>query len=147
MEMVASATGPVNLYWSVFRGINGMPPVLAAYCVGPRATELSRESEENAMEIVMDDLQRLFPKTAPRRALVNYRFVNWAKDPFARGGYSFLRPGARGARASLRATDTGALFWAGAGTESQPVSELVETAYLSGLRAAAEAGVALETRM
>ena len=147
MEMVASATGPVNLYWSIFRGIKGMPRVLSAYCVGPRATELSRESEENAMEIVMDDLQRLFPKSAPRRALVNYRFVNWAEDPFARGGYSFLRPGARGARASLRATDTGALFWAGAGTESRPISELVETAYLSGLRAGAEVRASLETRL
>lgn len=146
MEMVACATGPVNLYWSVFRSVKGRPSVLTAYCIGPRAAELSKESEENALEIVMADLQRLFPKAAPRRALVNHRFVNWAQDPFARGGYSFLRPGARGARASLRATDTGALFWAGAGTESQPVSELVETAYLSGLRVAAEARAVLETR-
>ena len=61
-----SAAGPVNLYWSIFRGIKGMPPILSAYCLGPRATELSRESEENAIEIVMGDLQRLFPKTAPR---------------------------------------------------------------------------------
>ena len=69
--------------------------------------------------------------------------INWAKDPFARGGYTYLRPGGRGARESLRATDTGALFWAGAGTESRPVSELVETAYLSGLRAAGEVKAAL----
>jgi monoamine oxidase len=88
----------------------------------------------------------LFPKADPRRSLVSFRLVNWAKDPFARGGYTFLRPGAWGARESLRAADTGSLFWAGAGTESQPVSELVETAYLSGLRAAAEVVTALETR-
>ena len=146
MEMVACATGPINLYWSLFRSVKGRPSVLTAYCLGPRAAELSNESEEKAIEIVMADLQRLFPKAAPRRSLVNHRFINWAQDPFARGGYTFLRPGARGARASLRATDTGALFWAGAGTESQPVSELVETAYLSGLRVAAEVSAALETR-
>ncbi len=146
MEMVACATGPVNLYWTVFRGVNGRPSVLTAYCIGPRAVELSNGSEENVIEIMMADLRRLFPKAAPHRALVNYRLINWAQDPFTRGGYTFLRPGARGARASLRATDTGVLFWAGAATESQPVSELVETAYLSGLRVAAEVNAALETR-
>jgi monoamine oxidase len=146
MEMVACATGPVNLYWSVFRGIAGRPPVLCAYCIGPRAAKLSSQSEENAIDILTADLQRLFPKADPRRSLVSFRLVNWAKDPFARGGYTFLRPGAWGARESLRAADTGSLFWAGAGTESQPVSELVETAYLSGLRAAAEVVTALETR-
>ncbi len=146
MEMAASATGPVNLYWTVFRGVEGRPAILTGYCIGPRATALSKESDETAIEIVMDDLQRMFPKAAPHRALVNHRSVNWAEDPFAGGGYTFLRPGARGARESLRAIDTGALFWAGAGTESQPVSELVETAYLSGLRAAAEATASLETR-
>jgi monoamine oxidase len=146
MEMAASATGPVNLYWSVFRNVKGRPSVLTGYCIGPRAAALAKESEDKAVEIVMDDLQRMFPKAMPHRALVNYRFINWAQDPFARGGYTFLRPGARGARASLRAPDTGALFWAGAGTESQPVSELVETAYLSGLRVAAEVSTALKSR-
>jgi monoamine oxidase len=145
MEMVASATGPINLYWSVFRNVRDRPSVLTAYCIGPRAMELSRESEDSAIEIVLADLQRLFPKSEPRRALVNYRFINWAKDPFARGGYTYLRPDAGQARADLRAADTGALFWAGAGTESKPVSELVETAYLSGLRAAAEVSSALRT--
>ena len=145
MEMVACATGPINLYWTVFRGVIGRPSVLSAYCVGPRAAELSKGSEEKTIEIVMADLQRLFPKAAPHRALVNHRLINWAQDPFARGGYTFLRPGARGARASLRASDTGALFWAGAGTESQPIAELVETAYLSGLRVATEVSAAIET--
>jgi monoamine oxidase len=145
MEMVGCATGPVNLYWSVFRGVAGRPPVLCAYCIGPRAAKLSAESEESTIDILMADLRRLFPKADPRRALVGFRLVNWAKDPFARGGYTFLRPGARGARESLRAADTGALFWAGAGTESQPVSELVEIAYLSGLRAAGEVGTALKS--
>ncbi len=145
MEMVACATGPINLYWSVFRGAKGKPSVLSAYCIGPRAAALSKASDEEATEMVMADLQRLFPKADPRRALVRYRCVNWAQDPFAQGGYTFLRPGARGARTSLRAADTGSLFWAGAGTESQPISEVVETAYLSGLRVAAEVSAALKT--
>lgn len=139
MEMAASASGAVNLYWAVFRNVKDRPAALTGYCIGPRATKLSAESDDRVIEIVMDDLRRMFPKADPHRALVDYRLVNWAKDPFAGGGYSFLRPGGRGAREALRAIDTGAVFWAGAGTESRPVSELVETAYLSGLRAAGEA--------
>ena len=143
MEMTACATGPVNLYWSAFRDAGNKPAALTGYCIGPRSAALSTTSDENAIAIVMDDLQRLFPKSNPARALVSYRFVKWAQDPFAAGGYSYLRPGGRGAREKLRAADTGTLFWAGSGTESSPVSELVETAYLSGLRAAAEVNTAL----
>jgi monoamine oxidase len=146
VDMVACATGPINLYWSTFRNVKERPSILTCYCVGPRATELAKVSEEKAIGIIMADLQRLFPKASPDRALVNYRFVKWGEDPFARGGYSFLRPGARNARASLRAADTGALYWAGSGTESQPVSELVETAYRSGLRVAAEVSADLKSR-
>lgn len=146
MEMVACATGPVNLYWSVFRNVKHRPSVLTGYCIGPRATALSTESEDKAIKIVMADLQRLFPKSTPHRDLVDCRMVNWGQDAFARGGYSFLRPGAQGARASLRTADTGALYWAGAGTESKPVSELVETAYLSGLRVADEVANGLRSR-
>ena len=144
MEMVACSTGPINLYWTVFRSGDALPDVMTAYCLGPRAEALSAQSDEQALETVMSDLKRLFPKSDPRRALVNHRIINWAKDPFARGGYTYLRPGGLGARAKLRATDTGALFWAGAGTESSPVSELVETAYLSGRRAAREVSALLE---
>ena len=62
----------------------------------------------------------------------------WGRDPFARGGYSFLRPGGVGARARLAAADTGALFWAGAATESRPIAETVEAAHTSGVRVAGE---------
>lgn len=144
-EMVACGTGPVNLYWSVFRGAEGRPPLLTAYSIGPRAAELSKVSDEEATEIVIADLQRLFPKADPRRALVTCRRIDWTRDPFARGGYTFLRPGGRGARARLRAADTGVLFWAGAASEWQPIAEIVEAAYRSGLRAAAEVRAALET--
>jgi monoamine oxidase len=145
-EMVASATGPVNLYWTAFRNQRNRPATLTGYCIGPRATALARESDDKATEIVMGDLRRIYPKSDPHRALADIRFVKWAEDPFAGGGYTYLRPGGRGARESLRATDTGALFWAGSGTESQPVSELVETAYLSGLRVAGEVKTSLDAR-
>lgn len=133
-------TGPATLYWPVFYGAGERPPVLTAYATGPRAARLARGSEEEAVETVLADLARLFPKTDPRRGFLAGRRIDWAADPFAGGGYSFVRPGygGRGVRSCLAAPDTGALFWAGSATQTEPIAETVEAAYLSGLRASRE---------
>lgn len=131
-------TGPVTLYWPVFYGTTDLPAVLTAYCTGPRAAHLSRLSEAEAVNVVLADLRRLFPKADPRRMLRAWRRIDWTTDPFACGGYTFLRPGGSGARVRLAAADTGALFWAGAATATPTIADTVQAAYLSGLRAAAE---------
>ncbi len=137
-------TGPVTLYWPVFYGTEGKPPVLIAYCTGPRAARLSCVSEDEAAATAVADLARLFPKADPGRQLVDHRVIDWGRDPFACGGYTFLRPGGAGSRRRLAAADTGPLFWAGSATESTPIAATVEAAYLSGLRAAAEVRALLE---
>ena len=70
--------------------------------------------------------------------MLGYRRIDWSTDPFARGGYSFTRPGGRGARGRLAAPDTAALFWAGAATTTSTIAETVQAAYVSGVRAASE---------
>ncbi len=137
--IIACGVGPVTLYWPVFYGTEGKPPVLTAYCTGPRAALLAKLGEEEAAQIVLTDLRRLFPAADPSRSLVALRRIDWTSDRFARGGYSFVRRGGRGARARLAAPDTGALFWAGSASESSPIADSVEAAYRSGLRAASEA--------
>jgi monoamine oxidase len=131
-------TGPVTLYWPVFHGARAKPPILTAYCTGPRAARLSRVQEDEAAAIVLADLQRLIPRADPRRMLVTYRRIDWTTDPFACGGYTFTRPGGTGARVRLAAADTGALFWAGAATATPTIADTVQAAYASGLRAATE---------
>jgi monoamine oxidase len=131
-------TGPVTLYWPVFYGAADMPAALTAYCTGPRAARLSQLREEQALDVVLDDLRRLFPRAEPRRALLAWRRIDWTTDPFSCGGYTFIRPGGTGARALLTAADTGALFWAGAATATPTIADTVQAAYLSGLRAADE---------
>jgi monoamine oxidase len=140
---VAAGSGPVTIYWPVFYGAEDAPPVLTAYCTGPRATRLSALDESDAVAIVLEDLERLFPRARPRQALLASRRIDWGRDPYACGGYTFLRPGGSGARAALRQADTGALFWAGSATEWSPIAATVEAAYSSGLRAAAEASAFL----
>jgi monoamine oxidase len=120
-------------------------PVLIAYCTGPRAAALSKLSEGEATEIVLQDLRRLFPRADPHAALLRHRRIDWSADPFACGGYTFLRPGGSGARARLRESNTGALFWAGSATEWEPIAATVEAAYSSGLRAADEVQRHLES--
>lgn len=135
---IGCGTGPVTLYWPVFYDAPGKPPLLLAYATGPRAARLSAASEDEAAQVVVSDLARLFPKADPRRTLLASRRVDWAADPYSCGGYTFLRPGGAGARALLAAADTPPLFWAGSATSWSPIAATVEAAYTSGLRAAAE---------
>jgi len=139
---LCSGTGPVTLYWPI--GYNGgkdvddRPAVLIAYATGPRAAALTAMSDDEAAATVVADLKRHFPKADPAGLLVAHRKIDWAADPLALGGYSFVKVGGTGARPKLAAADTGALFWAGSYTETRPIAEIVEVAFKSGRRAAAE---------
>jgi len=139
LAILACASGPLTLYWPIAGNSARDDPVLIAYATGPRAAALAEVSEAEATAIAVQDLDRLFPSVDVGPNLTSCRRIDWAADPLARGGYSFVRVGGTGAREMLAAADTGALLWAGAATESSPIAETVEAAYLSGLRAASEA--------
>lgn len=139
LSNLGCGTGPATLYWPVFYGAEDQPAALTAYCTGPRALRLSKLSEGEAVDVVLADLQRLFPKSNPRQALIRARRIDWGNDPLAHGGYTFLRPGGCGARTQLAAADTGALLWAGSATATSTIADTVQAAYTSGLRAADEA--------
>jgi monoamine oxidase len=136
LALLACGTGPITLYWPVFYGAEDKPPVLTAYSTGPRAAALGKVSEEEAAMVAVEDLRAQFPKASPR--LVAFRRIDWAADPLACGGYTFLRPGGSGARVRLAAADTGALFWAGSATATRTIAATVEGAFVSGLRTAEE---------
>jgi len=144
MSQLVCGTGPVTLYWPTAYGTDG-PAVLTAYATGPRAAALSAAGSDRAVDIVLDDLARVLPHGRPRARMRGVRYVDWLTDPKALGGYTFLPPGAVGARADLAAPTTGALFWAGSATVWHPIADTVEAAFLSGQRAAREVGAYLET--
>lgn len=145
MGQLVCGSGPVTLYWPTSFGTDG-PPVLVAYATGPRAAALSQMGPDAAVEVVLDDLGRHFPSVRAERLVTGTRVVDWMSDPDAFGGYTYLPPGAVGARSQLAAADTGALVWAGSATVWNPVADTVEAAYLSGLRAAREVSVILTRR-
>ncbi len=130
------ADGPIGTYWPPLYGLDNDAPLLTAYSTGPRAAALSAASEDAAIATALRDLARLFPKFAVAAALVDARRIDWPADPFACGGYSYLRPGGSGARAALGARDTGRLFWAGDAVASSQIAAVVSAAYETGIRAA-----------
>jgi monoamine oxidase len=145
LAILACGDGPMTLYWPVAYRTGEENPTLIAYATGPRAAALAAVGEDEAAAIAAADLGRLFPKVDVQRLLVEHRLIDWGADPLVAGGYSFVRFGGAGARERLAAADTGALLWAGAATESSPIAETVEAAYLSGLRAALEVRALLES--
>lgn len=136
---IGCGTGPVTLYWPTSYKSGREVPVLTAYATGPRAAHLSGLGEEEATDLVLADLKRLFPKADPAKLCIDARRIDWSTDPFARGGYTFIKPGSAGARALLAANDTPPLFWAGSATVWSPIAATVEAAFNSGLRAASMA--------
>jgi monoamine oxidase len=136
---VVVAPGPIRTYWPPFYGAPESPAVLTAYVTGPRAAVLSAMSEAEAVAVCTTDLARIFPKADPASSLLAARRIDWPTDPWAYGGYTFVRVGAAGARERLAAADTGALTWAGDATKTAGVAAVVHAAYASGLRAAEEA--------
>ena len=92
-------TGPVTVYWPRFRGRRANDRRCSPPTARARAPRISPGApEDEAVAIVLADLARLFPKADPGRLLLGYRRIDWTTDPFARGGYTFTRPGGRGAR-------------------------------------------------
>lgn len=145
MGQLVCGSGPITLYWPTSFATDG-PPVLIAYATGPRAEALSQMGHGAAVEVALADLARHFRGARPERLLTGSRVVDWLTDENACGGYTYLPPGAVGARAQLAAANTGALVWAGSATVWSPVADTVEAAYLSGLRASREASAILTRR-
>ena len=137
---IGCGTGPVTLYWPTSYKSGREVPVLTAYATGPRAAHLSKLGEEEARDVVLADLKRLFPKADPAQLCTDAMRIDWGTDPFACGGYTFIKPGGAGARALLGANDTPPLFWAGSATIWSPIAATVEAAFSSGMRAAREVG-------
>jgi monoamine oxidase len=136
-EMERAATPQTPLFF--FRNRAGQPdeePTLSVYVGASAARRLNRLGAEKAIRVVVEELRSAFkPSRDPN--VIAARLIDWAADPFAGLGYSFVRPGGVGARALLAAPVDEVLFWAGEATNSaRPAT--VHGAVESGARAADE---------
>ncbi len=109
-------------------------PLLTAWAGGPKAARLTGRSEKVLLARALQSVRSVF-RDAPDPAAC---FVqDWQQDPFARGGYSYMRVGGAGAREALAAPLADTLFFAGEATSADD-SGTVAGALASGVRAARE---------
>ena len=127
-------TGPgaLPVWWAVREGA----PILTAFSTGSRAARVVAPGPDAVLEQGLAALAAIFG-SAPRRHLVAHALVDWAADPWARGGYSLVPPGFHGMRAQL-ARPAGALRFAGEATVFANNPATVHGALHSGERAARE---------
>lgn len=109
-------------------------PILLGFNAGSYGRQLEALTDEQITAEAMRVLRTIYGADIPNptSALV----TRWAADPFARGSYSYLPPGATPAdRATLAEPVAGTLYFAGEAT-SENAPATVHGAYLSGVSAA-----------
>ena len=109
-------------------------PLLTCWAGGPKAARLTGSSEAHLLKAAMASVRSVLGEVeTPQAALMH----DWQADPFARGGYSYVRVGGTGAREELAAPLEETLYFAGEATDNEQ-SGTVGGALASGQRAARE---------
>lgn len=109
-------------------------PLLTAWAGGPKAARLTGSSEKNLLAQALASVHSVLKNDEQPRAFLIH---DWQADPYARGGYSYVRVGGTGAREALAAPLEGTLYFAGEATDVEQ-SGTVGGALASGIRAAGE---------
>jgi monoamine oxidase len=109
-------------------------PLLTAWAGGPKAARLTGSSEKKLLAQALASVRSV---TGSVEEPSGFAIHDWQADPFARGGYSYVRVGGTGAREALAAPVEDTLFFAGEATDTEQ-SGTVGGALASGQRAARE---------
>jgi monoamine oxidase len=117
-------------------------PIIQCFFGGDFAAGMEREGFAAMAAFATDELAAL-RGNAIRKHLTPLAASSWRADEFARGSYSYARPGHAGDRAVLAAPVDNRVFFAGEATSPNFFST-VHGAYESGLRAAEEALASLD---
>jgi monoamine oxidase len=108
-------------------------PLLTAWAGGPKAARMSGMSTKALVARALGGVRAVFPDAQLADALVQ----DWKRDPWSRGGYSYVLVGGMGAREQLAEPLDGTLFFAGEATDAEEAGT-VNGALRSGQRAARE---------
>jgi len=109
-------------------------PLLTAWAGGPKAARLTGSSEGKLLQHAMATVRSVLgKKEEPIACLVQ----DWQADPYARGGYSYVKVGGAGVRELLQRSLEETLHFAGEATDVEEAGT-VGGALASGQRAALE---------
>jgi monoamine oxidase len=109
-------------------------PLLTCWAGGPKAARLTGSPEKTLLKQALASVRSVLPDVQEPKA---YLLHDWQADPFARGGYSYVKVGGTGAREKLATPLEQTLFFAGEATDTEQ-SGTVGGALASGIRAAKE---------
>jgi monoamine oxidase len=120
-------------------------PIIQCFFGGEFAAEMEREGMAAMAAFAADELAAL-RGNGIRKQLTPLAASSWRGDEFARGSYSYAKPGHAGDRAELARPVDGRIFFAGEATSLNFFST-VHGAYETGIRAAEEALASLKERV
>jgi monoamine oxidase len=109
-------------------------PLLTAWAGGPKAARLTGSSEDKLLRHALASVRSVLREIEEPAAFLVH---DWQADPYARGGYSYVKVGGTGAREELARPLEDTLYFAGEATDVEQ-SGTVGGALASGLRAAKE---------
>ncbi|MGH8704014.1 MAG: flavin monoamine oxidase family protein, partial [Burkholderiales bacterium] len=126
-----SPSAPFPTFWTP---LPMHAPLLTAWAGGPKAEKLTGSTQESLLREALASVRSVLgSKEEPQAFLVH----DWQADPYARGGYSYVKVGGTGARERLAAPLEETLYFAGEATDVEQ-SGTVGGALQSGIRAARE---------
>jgi monoamine oxidase len=113
-------------------------PLLTAWAAGPAAARLAGNDHATLAARAIESLCTIFGESSRRieSELVAWRFHDWCSDPYSRGAYSYVRPGAERAMRELARPIADSLFFSGEATEFGGGYSTVNGALKSALRTA-----------
>jgi monoamine oxidase len=109
-------------------------PLLTAWAGGPKAQKLTGKRPEFLLREALASVRSVLKNDEEPVAFLVH---DWQADPYARGGYSYVKVGGTGARERLAEPLEETLYFAGEATDVEQ-SGTVGGALASGLRAAQE---------
>jgi monoamine oxidase len=109
-------------------------PVLTGWLAGPKSERAAALGEPELVALGLASLAEIFelPECRVRRQLVAARAIDWDKDPFARGAYSYATPRTREAQLVLKEPAGDGIFFSGEALYAGPEMGTVEAAFASG---------------
>ncbi len=129
--------GMTARWWTPGYGRPGAA-ILCCYVTAERAAQLDALPEADALHLGLAEISQLLGRPDLLAACLGARRVAWAHEPYTRGGYAHLPPGAANARLALAQPERAVLFFAGEATAYDTNPQTVHGAIESGWRAAVE---------
>jgi monoamine oxidase len=136
LSFVHARRAAVPTWW---RPLPFKGPMLIGWAGGPSAARFDDHSPESIARSAIKSIARTLRTPLPKvdALLQAWHVVDWGRDPFSRGAYSWVPVGAARQQAALCAPIDDTLFFAGEACNSDGASGTVHGAIATGLSAAA----------